>query len=123
MGHKIGPNSDQWFLQLQCRPNENIRMWLGYSGTRHGDNIVENGVVTKNVGGNVLQGHRSADSEEAPFLDGNLVRYDVVQLRAAYEPINNLFLIGTYEYRKTTSYAAQTRAVDHFASIQIQLEY
>ena len=123
LGDRIGPNSDQWFLQLQFRPLPSLRAWLGYSGVRHGDNIVENGVVTKNVGGNVLQGHRDGDSEEAPFLDGRLLRYDIVQLRAAFEPVNNLIIYGTYEYRKSISYETDTRLVDNYASIRVQLEY
>jgi hypothetical protein len=123
LGDRIGPNSDQWFFQIQYRPIPSLRTWLGYSGVRHGDNIVENGVVTKNVGGNVLQGHRETDSDEAPFLDGKLLRFDVIQLRAAFEPVNNLIIYGTYEYRKTTEYATDARSVDNYASIRVQLEY
>ncbi len=123
LGHYIGPNSDQWFFEVQYRPDKRLRTWLGYSAIRHGDNIVENGVVTKNVGGNVLQGHRDTDSDEAPFLDGLLTRYDIVRLRAAYEPVNNLFFTGTYEYRKTSLFSTGTHGVDHLASIQVRLEY
>lgn len=123
LGHQIGPNSDEWFAQFQYRPLKCLRTWLGYGGVRHGENIEENGQVSKNVGGNVLQGHRSTDSENVIFLDGNLYRDDFVQLRVAYEPINNIILYGSYEFHKTNDYSSQLENADHFASLRLQLEY
>ena len=123
MGDRIGPNSDEWFFQVQFRPSASVRGWLAYSNVRHGENIIENGIVTKNVGGNPLQGHRSTDSEEAPFLDGNLVRYQVFQMRWAYEPVNNIILYLTTEFRGSTVYPTNTTSVDSYGSLRLQVEY
>ncbi len=123
LGHRLGPNSDEWFLQLSYRPMKSLRTWLSYSGSRHGNNAVSTGQVVTNVGGNILQGHRAGDSDVAPFLDGDLVRKDVVQLRAAFEPVNNLFVYGVYELRSSKFYPTSTTGVDHYASLRVQVEY
>lgn len=121
LGHHLPPNSDEWFLQLQYRPARVLRTWLTYAFMRHGDNIVVNGDVVRNVGGNVLQGHRDTDSEEVTFLDGILSKRHTVQMRAAYEFVRNFILTGVYEYRRTLM--PSSTLTDHLASIQLQVEY
>jgi hypothetical protein len=123
LGHHLEPNSDEWFVQFSYRPISKLRGWLTYTGVRHGDNIVVNGVVVKNVGGNVLQGHRDIDGETAPFLDGNRTRRDGVQLRATYEPITNFLITGAYEFRRTQNVSLSQSIQDHLASLRLQVEY
>jgi hypothetical protein len=123
LGSHLDPNSDEWLAQLNYRPSKRLRTWLRYTGTRHGENIVVNGNLIKNVGGSALQGHRSTDSETATFLDGNLVRTDGVQIRAVFEPCTDLFITGTYEVQRTNSFATDDVRNDHFASIRVQLGY
>src|SRR5207247_233200 len=75
LGHHLNPNSDEWFVQFGYRPMKALRSWLSYTGARHGENIHDaNGVLMRNVGGSVMEGHRSVDSETAIFLDGILVQ-------------------------------------------------
>lgn len=123
LGHHLGPNSDEWFLQLSFRPNSWVRAWVTYSGSRHGDNLTVSNLVVRNVGGNLLQGHTLFDDQVAIFLDGNLMRKDVLQCRAAFEPVNNVFVYGIYELRFTKSYASSTKNMDHYGSIRVQVEY
>lgn len=121
LGHHLPPNSDEWFLQFQYRPAKLLRTWLTYAFMRHGDNIVVNGDVIRNVGGDVLQGHRDTDSEEVTFLDGILTKRHAVQLRVSYEFVTDFILTGLYEYRRTLT--PSSTLTDHFASVQLQVEY
>lgn len=123
MGNHLEPNSDEWMAELSYRPCSSLRTWLNCARERHGENITVNGVVVKNVGGNALQGHRSGDSEVAPFLDGNLVRTDRLGLRAAYEPFTNFFITGSFEIRETKRYASGETLDDHLFTIQARVEY
>ncbi len=120
LGHHLPPNSDEYFVQFQYRPMSKVRAWLGYTRSRHGDNEVVNGVL-RNVGGDALQGHRDFDSDTAIFLDGVLVTRDQVQLRCAFEPITNFFLVGDYEFRNTKRLGATL--IDNYFSLQARVEY
>ena len=88
---------------------------------RHGDNIVVDGNVVQNVGGNVLEGHRDTDSENVTFLDGVLMKEHTVQFRAAYEFITDYIVTGIYEYRNRVT--SSTNYIDHYASLQVQVEF
>jgi hypothetical protein len=117
LGHHLQPNSDEWFVQLGYRPIRQVHAWLTLTRTRHGENIVENGSVLKNVGGDVLAGHRDADPESAAFLDGRLVQGTRVQVRSVVEAIRGLILSGVYEFRE------EAGAHDKYAAFRIQIEY
>ena len=121
LGNQLQPNSDQWFFQLQYRPAKQLRTWLTYMLMRHGDNIVADGTVVRNVGGNVLEGHRDTDSENVTFLDGVLTKQHTVQIRAAYEFITDYIVTGIYEYRNRVT--SSTNYIDNYASLQIQVEF
>jgi hypothetical protein len=122
LGHHLPPNSDELFVQFAFRPAQTFRAWLGYGYSRHGDNITNaGGDVVENVGGNVLQGHRDWDSPTVSFLAGNRSRRDDIQLRAAWEPVRDLFISGSYELQRIEQLWISQTAVDHFASIKIQI--
>jgi hypothetical protein len=121
LGHHLAPNSDQWFLQLQYRPCKTLRTWLTYTWSRHGDNEIVNGQVVRNVGGDVLQGHRDIDSETATFLDGVFIRRQNVQARVVAEPINNVFLSCLFELRNEDQRGSSR--IDNFGSLKITVEY
>ncbi|HMD13092.1 MAG TPA: hypothetical protein VKI62_00560, partial [Bacteroidota bacterium] len=121
LGNQLQPNSDQWFFQLQYRPAKQLRTWLTYMLMRHGDNVVVDGQVVNNVGGNVLEGHRDTDSENVTFLDGVLTKQHTVQLRAAYEFVTDYILTGTYEYRNRVT--SSITYIDNYASLQVQVEF
>jgi hypothetical protein len=123
LGHHLEPNSDEWFFQFGYRPMKSLRAWLGYTYTRHGDNIVVDGQVVQNVGGNILQGHRDTDPETALFLAGNRTRRDDIQLRAAFEPITNFIITGSYEFQRNEMLWLQQTSFDHYAAIKVQVGY
>lgn len=123
LGHHLDPNSDEWFAQLSYRPCGTLRTWCTLTRARHGENITAGGIVTKNVGGNPLEGHRDSDGPTALFLDGELVRTTALQLKASYEPFTNLIVTGGFEVRRTDRVSSQS-AVDNTAGfLRVQLEY
>jgi len=123
LGHHLDPNSDEWRTELSYRPLSSFRFWLSYAHDRHGENIVQNGQVVRNVGGSVLEGHRAGDSDVAVFLDGNLVTTDRFHLRATYEPITNFFLTGEYQVQALKRISPDETLHDHLLSLRLQVEY
>jgi len=123
LGDHLQPNSDEWFLQFAYRPSKQLRTWIGFGLARHGENESIGGFVIKNVGGDILQGHRDFDSEIAKFLDGNLVKSNRIWLRATYEPITNIFVSGAYELNRSKNRESGTSRLDHYGSIRIYVEY
>jgi len=123
LGHHLDPNSDEWRTELSYRPLSSLRMWLSYARDRHGENIIQNGQVVKNVGGSVLEGHRAGDSDVAAFLDGNLVTTDQFRFRAAFEPVTNFFLLGEYQVQELRRSSPDETLKDHLLSFRVQVEY
>jgi hypothetical protein len=123
LGHHLDPNSDEWRTELSYRPLSSLRVWMSFAHDRHGENIVQNGQVVRNVGGSALVGHQPGDSDVAVLLDGNLVTTDRLDLRATYEPITNFFLTGEYQLQDVRRNAPDETLHDHFLSFRVQVEY
>jgi hypothetical protein len=124
LGHHLEPNSDEWFVQLNYRPAMSLRAWLSWYRERHGENTYDaGGQIVRNVGGNLLQGHRNVDSDVATFLDGNLVQQNRLQLRATYEPITNIFVSGAYEFRTVDNQATSSQSTDHYGAVRMWVEW
>lgn len=121
LGAHLRPNSDAWALEARYRPSEQWRIALGYAHERHGKNVVEGDSVLRNVGGDVLQGHRPWDAVEVAFLDGIRESGDRVRARVDFEPVTNIFILGGLEYRWTT--IADVRSNDLLARLQLRIEY
>lgn len=126
LGHRLRPNSDEIMLELRYRASERLRLRLRWATERHGANLIDADTLLRNVGGDVLQGHRDTDAETALFLDG--VRQDAWSLRARadWEPVTNIFLAGTVELRRSTVTppgGTEQRGDDLFAQLQLRLEY
>lgn len=95
LGPRIGPNSDSWFLRADYFPTRNLSFSARVTLIRHGDNIVDNtGLLIKNVGGDVFQGHRSTDPLDAAFLDGILHKSRIIEFFGTYEFVNQIWLDG-----------------------------
>lgn len=121
LGAQLRPNSDAWAFELRYRPSRQWRFAVGYAYERHGNNVVEGDSVTRNVGGDVLQGHRPWDAAEVTFLDGIRESTDRFRARVDFEPVTNIFFLGALEYRSAT--LAGVRSKDLFARIQLRLDY
>ena len=90
----IFPNSDVISIDLNYEFSSRINAGLNYSYTRHGKNIYdENGNLVKNVGGDVLQGHRENDAEHLDFLEGRKETISRIKFNASVEPYKNYLIL------------------------------
>lgn len=69
LGHKIGPNSDDFFIKIIYLLSKRATLTVFIERTRHGKNPIV-GSDTINVGGDFNLGHRQFDSKKIKFLDG-----------------------------------------------------
>ncbi len=77
LGHWIGPNADQLFVQLHYRVIRGLDIKMMYNYIRKG-----------NVGSGVQQ---ISSQDIYPFLWGNVNKYSYFQTSIQYEPIHDLF--------------------------------
>jgi hypothetical protein len=121
LGHRIGPNSDEWLVRLVARPAASLRGSVGFRYGRHGANVVEDGVLVFNAGGDILAGHREEDGDSATFLGGILTTTRSVEVRAWYEPVTNFTIAGEYVHRSLETVGAT--AGDDFFAVRGILEF
>lgn len=100
VGHRIGPNADEIFAEAAYNLNDWIRPSLSYSYIRSGNNVYSaDGVLVKNVGGDVFQPFRDGvDPENAIFLDGNRINSSEVEFSARIEPFRDIIFDVSYNY-------------------------
>ncbi len=123
LAHHLGPNSDEWLINLIFRPSPLFRGILGYRRTRHGDNYFDAGGAFVNVGGSIMSGHRTPDSPTAPFLAGRRVETDGIEAAVRYEPVTNLLITGSYRFSGSTFGMGGGEASDHLFGIRTLLEF
>ncbi|HLF15239.1 MAG TPA: hypothetical protein VI932_10165, partial [Bacteroidota bacterium] len=121
LGHRLEPNSDEWLVRIVARPSASFRGTIGFRKARHGANVVGNGTVVFNAGGDILVGHREGDGDTAEFLAGALTETRSLEARAWYEPVNNLIFSGLYEWRRRTNSGGS--ATDHLLGMRAMLEF
>ena len=92
LASSLQPNSELFFTQINYRFNNRISLTASYSYALHGANPKNaNGIVTRNVGGDINLGHRVTDSETTSFLDGDREILRKFNASLIYEPINQIF--------------------------------
>ncbi len=101
LGHRLGPNSEDCFIQLEYRYNRPLLLKAAWERTRHGANPA--GV---NVGGNLYESRSGlGDPEYVDFLEGNLETANSLFFVTSYEFIRNGFLRLYYRHAFATSEA------------------
>jgi hypothetical protein len=123
LGHRLQPNSDEILAELRFRLSATLRARLHYAVQRHGQNIMAGDSLIRNVGGSLTQGHRSSDSETAPFLDGERIDTHRVGIRAEYEPVTDLFVTGVADWMNARDVAAGASRRDLALSLAVRIEY
>jgi len=123
LGHHLAPNSDEWLIQVVLRPSSRWRCVAGFRRTRHGENYRDGSGAIVNVGGDVLLGHRDADPPTARFLAGLRVEMTSLEAGLRFEPVTNLMVFGSYEYRRSTFGMGGGAASDHFYIVKTLLEF
>lgn len=104
LGSQLGPNTDQWQFSIrQWLPG---RGWIEAraGGTRYGLNPVDStGAVTENVGGDLMMGQRTPETEELLFLeDADVQKSRDVTVEGAWEPWRGIQLHARYVRRSMT---------------------
>jgi hypothetical protein len=97
IGANMNPNSDKLWLNGKYYLDNRLNFQLGLGFERHGKNITDqDGNVIRNVGGDINLGHRSIDSENSKFLDGNKENTFSVETGVKYEIFNEFYLELSY---------------------------
>lgn len=93
LGPEIEPNSELFFCQINYRLNHRLQLKAAVSFIRHGANLIdENGLVIKNVGGDINMGHRNQDASEVKFLEGDIEYMRTISLSVSYEPFKRIYI-------------------------------
>ncbi|HED06851.1 MAG TPA: hypothetical protein ENI57_01900 [Ignavibacteria bacterium] len=94
------PNSELFFAQLNYRFTNRLNLAASFSYYVHGANPLNpDGTIKKNVGGDLLSGHRSSDSRDAPFLDGDKEVTRMFSTKMVYQPFKDFFFEGRLQYK------------------------
>jgi hypothetical protein len=84
----LQPNSENLVFRINYYPLRRLKFRLDGFYARHGANPLNpDGSIKRNVGGDVLVGHRDIDDLKAEFLDGDIEYLRRFSLTAVYEPI------------------------------------
>ncbi len=113
----INPNSEIISASVYIPFTNRLSLDIGFAYAVHGANeTVPNGNIITNYGGDVLVGHREADSDNAKFLDGVIELTRTYNFDLKYEPINNYFigLFGSYSNSSLANSIKQEQFLTNF---------
>ncbi|MDC1068765.1 hypothetical protein OAQ99_06375 [Candidatus Kapabacteria bacterium] len=96
----IPPNSEQFSILLQKWWGNRFPLKANFSYLRHGENVVIDGNLIKNVGGDPLQTNRFEDSNTVTFLDGNLIEVFTGEFDFTFEIVRGFNLQLNYTLQK-----------------------
>jgi len=68
-------------------------------------------------------GHKELGYQYLHLFDGDLFKTFSFQLKASYEPINNFFLIGLYEFKNENFTWLSKKINSNYFSLQAKIEY
>lgn len=95
LGHEIGPNADEVYIELRKRFTRRFHGGVTYIGRRHGANP-----EGANVGGDPLAGFRQGDPKASRFLDGVLEKYSSAGIDISLEILWQVFFRAGYAYER-----------------------
>jgi len=87
LGHRIGPNSDDLYIELNYRFSKYARLTVFSEFWRHGANTAD-----KNFGGDVDRPHISGDDLYVKFLAGDTEKINSVGIHVSYEIWRNFYI-------------------------------
>jgi len=102
LGFDLPPNSIRFSTEINYRFSGKFNMTFRYDHSIHGNNIYEDGLLVKNVGGNIYENNRITDSEIAYLLDGKKEVMDYFTINFIYEFLYGLYFQAEYQYRRNT---------------------
>ena len=124
LGPRIGPNADAWSLRLDWAPA--YRLFLSARATleRSGENVYDaNGMLVKNVGGDIAQPHRPVDPEDRVFLDGIRIDRTTVLSTVSWEALHQFWIEGTYLFERVENRDEGSQETNHTWGVRTRLEF
>jgi len=124
-GDQNGPNSDQVFTKLSYNISDWGKFNLEYRSIRKGNNIYDaNGVLVKNVGGDINQTFRdNIDDPNASFLEGERINSNVVSLNFRFIPIRNYIFDFYYIYKSDNNITKNILTDESFVYMRMNVQY
>jgi hypothetical protein len=123
LGTGVPPNADEVMAEARWMASPWLHLRAQAAYRRHGMNVMQGDSLIRNVGGSVLQGHRTGDPENAPFLDGTKETTGRFTLAFEYEPVREIWLTGSaeWQYRKESPDAAGASIIG--LRVGVRMEY
>ena len=88
----LEPNSFQLEGEVTYWPIPNAHATLSYSYSEHGANVVRDGQVVQNVGGDIRRTFDVHSKDVVEFLDGDLEISRVINVQFSYEFLRNFYV-------------------------------
>jgi Capsule assembly protein Wzi len=125
LGHPIGPNADELLARLNYNLNAYTRLSFDYRHIRKGDNVYDaSGNLVKNVGGDIfLTYDPNYSSEEAYFLNGIRINYDIIKTGIRIEPFRDFIFELYYHYNLTDNISNKIKEDQSYLQFIFTMEY
>jgi hypothetical protein len=125
LGSSIGPNADELRLNAIYNFTDRLQLNFLFRKIREGNNIYDaNGVLIKNVGGDVFQAYRyGVDPDDMFFLDGERVNTNVYQMDLKYEPLTGYNFHLVYNYSGVSNITKGTFSDLSYGYLRLNIEY
>ncbi len=98
LGYWSGPNSENFFAELNYRFSKNLLTTIFFQINRHGTNDAD-----KNVGGDIERPPGLEDDSQVKFLDGKLEKRRSYGLDFAYEIFENCYFRFGYRHHNSNN--------------------
>ncbi|PID59533.1 MAG: hypothetical protein CR986_05720 [Ignavibacteriae bacterium] len=99
LGTTLQPNTSSINLGFNYYPHYRFSIKGNFKYSVHGNNLYDNqNKLIKNLGGNILNGHRIGDAEKVFFLKGDKEYFREYRLTLNYEPIKNWHFVLNLNY-------------------------
>ena len=122
LGSFLQPNSELFYFQLNYRFTNRLNVSGDFSYSNHGANpLAADSTVIRNVGGDILLGHRLYDSEKVSFLDGYLEHSSTASLTFKYEPFNEINFNLNIRYIHQSLQQKTNKGIETFFIISARL--
>lgn len=126
LGYPLGtfsyPNSELFFTELIYRFTYRCSGSLGFIYGIHGANPVNPDGSVLNVGGDIVLGHRSFDSETIHFLQGDLEYQRIISASINYEPYKEIKLSLKVNYlNQSLQNSVHQKEIQSFFTVMAKL--
>jgi hypothetical protein len=119
-GHPAGPNAENFALFARYRPFPRVEAALNVAYTRRGRAPTDSLGNEMNVGADPLKSFNTRSSDEAPFLDGVRQNRWLIEARAGYEVLPDLFLEATLRFESVDDAG---RGLDRYVAPSLALRW